>query len=305
MTSASSLALVVACMERRYPPSTAEDWDAVGLVCGDPQAPVRRILWAVDPVEAVVDEAIDMGADLVITHHPLFLSGVHAVAATTAKGRVVHRLISAGIALYCAHTNADVADPGVSDALAATVGLTRTRPVVPAEPVRDGLADPPGQPDRGGLADSPGQPEDPEGIATGLGRIGELEEPTTLADFAARVAGALPPTQHGVRVAGDPGGRVHRVAVCGGSGDSLLAIATDMGADVLVTADLKHHRALEHLEEGGCAIIDVAHWASEWPWLEQAAQLLEADLDREGTTVVSVVSAQPTDPWSMTLRSEP
>ncbi|MFZ8910703.1 MAG: Nif3-like dinuclear metal center hexameric protein [Candidatus Nanopelagicales bacterium] len=282
MTSASSLTRVIDLLERRYPPGTAEDWDAVGLVCGDPQAPVRRILWAVDPVEAVVDEAIDMGADLVITHHPLFLSGVHAVAATTAKGRVVHRLISAGIALYCAHTNADVADPGVSDALAATVGLTRTRPVVP-----------------------PGRTADPEGIATGLGRIGELEEPTTLADFAARVAEALPPTRHGVRVAGDPGGRVHRVAVCGGSGDSLLAIATDMGADVLVTADLKHHRALEHLEEGGCAIIDVAHWASEWPWLEQAAQLLDSDLAREGTTVVSVVSAQPTDPWSMTLRSEP
>lgn len=275
MTSASSLALVVACMERRYPPSTAEDWDAVGLVCGDPQAPVRRILWAVDPVEAVVDEAIDVGADLVITHHPLFLSGVHAVAATTAKGRIVHRLISAGIALYCAHTNADVADPGVSDALAATIGLTRTQPVIP------------------------------EGIATGLGRIGELEEATTLSDLAARVADALPPTQHGVRVAGDLDRRVQRVAVCGGSGDSLLGIATDMGADVLVTADLKHHRALEHLEEGGCAIIDVAHWASEWPWLEQAAQLLDSDLAREGTTVVSVVSAQPTDPWSMTLRSEP
>ena len=282
MTSASSLTRVIDLLERRYPPGTAEDWDAVGLVCGDPQAPVRRILWAVDPVEAVVDEAIDMGADLVITHHPLFLSGVHAVAATTAKGRVVHRLISAGIALYCAHTNADVADPGVSDALAATVGLTRTRPVVP-----------------------PGRTEDPEGIATGLGRIGELEQPTTLANFAARVADALPPTRHGVRVAGDLGRRVHRVAVCGGSGDSLLAIATDMGADVLVTADLKHHRTLEHLEEGGCAIIDVAHWASEWPWLEQAAQLLDSDLAREGTTVVSVVSAQPTDPWSMTLRSEP
>ncbi|MGA1481305.1 MAG: Nif3-like dinuclear metal center hexameric protein [Candidatus Nanopelagicales bacterium] len=282
MTSASSLTRVIDLLERRYPPGTAEDWDAVGLVCGDPQAPVRRILWAVDPVEAVVDEAIDMGADLVITHHPLFLSGVHAVAATTAKGRVVHRLISAGIALYCAHTNADVADPGVSDALAAPGGLTPPRPVVP-----------------------PARTEDPEGSATGLGRIGELEEPTTLADFAARVADALPPTRHGVRVAGDLGRRVHRVAVCGGSGDSLLAIATDMGADVLVTADLKHHRALEHLEEGGCAIIDVAHWASEWPWLEQAAQLLDSDLAREGTTVVSVVSAQPTDPWSMTLRSEP
>ena len=102
MSSASSLAQVVAALERRYPPSTAEEWDAVGLVCGDLAAPVRRILWAVDPVEEVVDEAIAAHVDLVITHHPLFLSGVHSVATTTAKGRIVHRLIGSGIALYCA-----------------------------------------------------------------------------------------------------------------------------------------------------------------------------------------------------------
>ena len=274
MSSASSLAQVVAALERRYPPSTAEDWDAVGLVCGDPAAPVRRILWAVDPVEDVVDEAIAADVDLVITHHPLFLSGVHSVAATTAKGRIVHRLIGSGIALYCAHTNADVADPGVSDALAAALGVTASGPVVAAD------------------------------AAPGLGRIGDLKDPMTLADFADVVATALPPTHHGVRVAGDPARTVRRVAVCGGSGDSLLAAATAQGADVLVTADLKHHRALEHLEDGGCAIVDVAHWASEWPWLDQAARLLADDLTDEGSTVESIVSARPTDPWAMTLRGE-
>ena len=267
MTSASSLARVVAALERRYPPSTAEPWDAVGLVCGEPEAPVRRVLWAVDPVEAVIDEAIAEEVDLIVTHHPLFLSGVHSVSATTAKGRVVHRLIGADIALYCAHTNADVASPGVSDALATALGVMSTVPV--------------------------------EG---GLGRVGDLDAPATLADFAARVAVALPATQHGVRVAGDLDRRIERVAVCGGSGDALLAAATAHGADVLVTADLKHHRALEHLEEGGCAIVDVAHWASEWPWLAQAALLLGEDLAAEGTTVESIVSAQPTDPWAMTLR---
>ena len=275
MSSASSLAQVVAALERRYPPASAEDWDAVGLVCGDPAAPVRRVLWAVDPVEEVVDEAIAADVDLVITHHPLFLSGVHSVAATTAKGRIVHRLIGSGIALYCAHTNADVADPGVSDALADALGVTATRPVVAA--------------DSGTI---------------GLGRIGELTESMTLADFAEVVAAALPPTRHGVRVAGDVARVVRRVAVCGGSGDSLLASATAEGADVLVTADLKHHRALEHLEDGGCAIIDVAHWASEWPWLDQAARLLAEDLSAEGSTVESIVSARPTDPWAMTLRGE-
>ena len=274
MTSASSLAQVVAALERRYPPSTAEDWDAVGLVCGDPAAPVRRILWAVDPVEDVVDEAIAADVDLVITHHPLFLSGVHSVAATTAKGRIVHRLIGSGIALYCAHTNADVADPGVSDALAAALGVASSGPLVAAD------------------------------AAPGLGRIGDLKDPMTLADFADVVATALPPTHHGVRVAGDPARTVRRVAVCGGSGDSLLAAATAQGADVLVTSDLKHHRALEHLEDGGCAIVDVAHWASEWPWLDQAARLLADDLTDEGATVESIVSARPTDPWAMTLRGE-
>lgn len=274
MTSASSLAQVVAALERRYPPSTAEEWDAVGLVCGDLAAPVRRILWAVDPVEEVVDEAIAAHVDLVITHHPLFLSGVHSVATTTAKGRIVHRLIGSGIALYCAHTNADVADPGVSDALAAALGVTATRPVVST----DG--------------------------ALGLGRIGELRQSMTLTDFAEVVAAGLPSTHHGVRIAGDPARAVRRVAVCGGSGDSLLAAADAQGADVLVTADLKHHRALEHLEEGGCAIVDVAHWASEWPWLDQAARLLAEDLAVEGATVESIVSARPTDPWAMTLRGE-
>ena len=271
MTSASSLAQVVALLERRYPPDTAEEWDAVGLVCGHPDAEVRRILWAVDPVEAVVNEAIAADVDLVVTHHPLFLTGVHSVAATTAKGRVIDRLIRAGIALYCAHTNADVAHPGVSDALAVAIGLTGVRPL--------------------------------EG--TGLGRIGEIEPAATLADFAGRVAAGLPATQHGVRVAGDLGRTVRRVAVCGGSGDSLLGAATARGADVLVTADLKHHRALEHLEDGGCAIVDVAHWASEWPWLEQAALLLSQDLAVEGATVESIVSTLPTDPWATTLRSEP
>ncbi len=114
---------VVAAMQRRYPTSWAEQWDAVGLVCGDPAAAVQRVLLAVDPAPAVVDEAIDWGADLLLTHHPLLLRGVHSVAATTAKGRTLHRLIRHEVALFAAHTNADNARPGVSDALADALGL--------------------------------------------------------------------------------------------------------------------------------------------------------------------------------------
>jgi len=129
VTSIPNLADVVAALEARYDPSDAEPWDAVGLVCGDPEAPVRRVLFAVDPVGAVVDEAESLGADLVVTHHPLFLTPVHGVAATTPKGRLVHRLVTGGRGLFVVHTNADVADPGVSDALAIALGLVDLRPI--------------------------------------------------------------------------------------------------------------------------------------------------------------------------------
>jgi dinuclear metal center YbgI/SA1388 family protein len=132
MPDQPTLAQVVAALDRRFPPSGAEAWDRVGLVVGDPAAPVRRVLLAVDPVLEVVAEAERRGADLLVTHHPLLLRGVHSVAAHDAKGAVVHRLIRSGIALYAAHTNADVAAPGVADALAAAVGLIDLRPLLPA-----------------------------------------------------------------------------------------------------------------------------------------------------------------------------
>lgn len=169
---------VITALEEVYPPQWAEAWDAVGLVCGDPQAEVGRVLFAVDPVQAVVDEAVEWGADLVVTHHPLYLRGTTSVAATTFKGRVVHTLISNGIALHVAHTNADHADPGVSDALAEAVGLRVTGPLVP-------------------------DPTDPLG-RRGTGRIGLLEPPLPLSAFAAQVAEGLPPPP---RASGSPATR--------------------------------------------------------------------------------------------------
>ncbi len=126
------LADVVAALDALYDPRRAEPWDAVGLVCGDPAQEVRRIHFAVDPVAATVREAIDGGADLLVTHHPLLLRPVHGVPASSPKGRLVHELIRTGTALFVAHTNADVARPGVSDALAKAIGLTDLRPLQPA-----------------------------------------------------------------------------------------------------------------------------------------------------------------------------
>jgi dinuclear metal center YbgI/SA1388 family protein len=127
----ATLADVLALMEQWYPARWADDWDSVGLVCGDPDQRVARVLLAVDPVSAVVDEAVAMDADLLVVHHPLFLKGTTSVAATTPKGRVVHRLLGNGTALFTAHTNADAPAGGVSEAIAQALGLQDVRPLEP------------------------------------------------------------------------------------------------------------------------------------------------------------------------------
>jgi dinuclear metal center YbgI/SA1388 family protein len=380
-----TLADVVRLLDRRYPPRTAESWDRVGLVAGDPAQPVRRVLLAVDPVSAVAEEAVAWGADLVVVHHPLLLRGVHSMAATDAKGALLHRLVRAGVALYTAHTNADAAQGGVADELARLVGLRDLRPLVPvpaealdkhvvfvpaddAERLVDALA----AAGAGAIGEysrcawtstgegtfTPSDAADPaigrageaahvvearvEMVAprrlraavvaamraahpyeepafdvlelarwdgpTGIGRVGHLPEPATLHAFAERVAAALPPTVQGIRYAGPPDATVRTVAVVGGAGDSLFDAVRSSGADVYLTADLRHHPASElreraEFEARGAAasppyLVDAAHFASEWPWLAGAERDLRADLAAHGTTVETRVSTLRTDPWT-------
>lgn len=374
-TGRPTLADVIDLLEHAYPPRLAESWDRVGLVAGDPAAEVGRVVVAVDATDAVVDHALAEGADLLLVHHPPLMRGVHSVAADTPKGRLLHRLVAGGCALYSAHTNADSARPGVNDALADVLGLTPGRPLaptgdgtvdrwvvtVPDDDLDDLLnavfaagagrmsgytecsfsvqgtgrfrpgdgTDPTigtvGEPERVSetrvefvappelrsavrravLAGHPYEvpamdvfvnhagpgpgPED-----TGLGRICELDAPMTLAQFTELVAERLPTTEWGVRAAGDPDAEIRRVALCGGSGDSLLGAARAAGADVYLTGDLRHHVVDEHLRSGGPLLVDAAHWALEFPWCAQAAALLE-----EGADLTATVCEQRTDPWTV------
>jgi putative NIF3 family GTP cyclohydrolase 1 type 2 len=140
----------------------------------------------------------------------------------------------------------------------------------------------------------------------GVGRVGTLGTPTSLREFAMLVAEALPGTAQGVRIAGEPTASVQRVAVCGGSGDSLFDAVRAAGADVFVTADLRHHPASELRDragEGPPYLVDVAHWASEWPWLAGVANRLEGAMDDLGRPVEVHVSAKTTDPWTFRLPS--
>ncbi len=255
-------------LERAYPAALAANWDTgIGLTCGDPEDEVRAVLLAVDVDAVTVAEAVAAGAQLLLTHHPLLFRPVQSVAADSAKGGLVHRMIRSGVAHVAAHTNADTAVGGVNDALADALGLGGTRPLVPHA---DGV--------------------------TGSGRVGALAAPMTLAQFAALAAERLPGTAGGVRAAGEPDRMIGTVAVCGGAGDSYLAAAAAAGVDVYLTSDLRHHVVGEFVADPeNPAVVDVAHWSGEWPWLPVAADLLRA----EHPDLTVTVSTTRTDPWTV------
>lgn len=127
-----TLATVVDTLHTWYPPATADSWDAVGLVAGNPERAVTKVMFAVDPTLEVAQDAVAWGADLLVVHHPLFLKPVHSIAPTTPKGRTLNTLLEGGCGLLTAHTNADQAVTGVSESLALAVGLTALRPILQA-----------------------------------------------------------------------------------------------------------------------------------------------------------------------------
>ncbi|GAA2009370.1 Nif3-like dinuclear metal center hexameric protein [Brevibacterium samyangense] len=272
---------VVRACDALWPPEYAESWDTVGLAVGDPTAEVRRILVALDPVDADLDEAIAGGYDFLLTHHPLLLRGVTSVHAGTLKGGAVHALVRAGVAAFNAHTNADSAVGGVSDALADVLDLQDRRPLV-------------------------GTPGAPEG--TGLGRVTTVPAgaSATVLSVARTLAAELPPTITGVRIAGDPEAPVSTVAVLGGAGDSLFDAVRASGAEVYVTSDLRHHPATEARDtaargNGTPHLIDISHWAAESLWLEPAADALSAALDANGFDVGIEVSRTVSDAWTVRI----
>ena len=363
---------VIEVLDEAYPPRLAEAWDSVGLVCGDPEDALASVTIAVDATPAVVDEVPDGG--LLLAHHPLLLRGVDTVAASTPKGALIHRLIRSGRSLFTAHTNADSAAPGVSDALAHALGLTVEAVLEPSPTAADldkwviyvprensdavraavfeagaghigdyshcswsvtgtgqFLAQDGASPAIGSVGTVERVAEDrvevvaparargavlaamraahpyeepafdifalvaPPGDA-GLGRVGSLPRPESLSAFVSRVVDALPSTSWGVRAAGDPDRLVSRVAVCGGAGDSLLGAAAAADVQAYVTADLRHHPADEHRRSSQVALVDVAHWASEFPWCGQAADVLRS---RFGEALPVRVCTIRTDPWNV------
>lgn len=221
-------------LQRTTPENLAEDWDNIGLLIGDPGRTVHRILLALDPSWALIEQARVGRFDLIITHHPVIFRPLKALRTDTPIGRFIAGATRADIGVIACHTNLDAIAGGVSDTLAAALGLTAITPLIPS---------------------ARGCPS-----TCGLGRIGSLPAAEIADDFLARLQRACAPPW--LLEAGARPPRVTRVAVCGGSCSDFAETALHQGAEVFVTAEVKHSVA-RWAEDAGLWIIDAGHFATE------------------------------------------
>lgn len=270
---------IVEVLETLYPLRYKESWDFPGLIVGDPSWNVEKIYCAVDPTVDIIDDAISSGAQLIVTHHPLYFKATHTVGGHTFRGSIVQRLIENHCALWVGHTNADSAYRGQGQVFVELLGLCDRGPLAPVH-------------------------DEQSQVVVGLGRVADLATPESLRDFARRVADILPHTVSGVTVSGDLDKEVHRIAVLPGSGDSHIGTAVRSGADVYITSDLRHHPVLDARQESGIAFINTPHAAIEKLWLTYACDdVVQAIALRFGAECVPTIALTDinTDPWDMRI----
>ena len=224
-------------LELIAPSSLKFPWDNVGLLVGDETAKVSKVFVCLDITSENVSQAVECGADLIISHHPLIFDPLHSVTENDITGRIVRTLIKNNISAFCMHTSFDMADGGMNDLLAHRLGLEGIRKFTPDECVDES----------GGKLD-------------GIGRVGSLELPMTMGEFLLHIKESL--ECHAIKFVGDINETVQTVALCSGSGGSELYAAYHSGADVYVTGDLKHDHG-RIASEIGLNIVDAGHFETE------------------------------------------
>ena len=256
-------------IELRYPKSLTVEWDVVGFVTNNSDIEVNNILLTIDVTEEVVAEAITKSIDLIISHHPLILDPNEISDIQTKRIQLRQKIEENNIALYVAHTNADIAQGGVNDSLAKVIGLQNVEAF---------------------------------GVEK-MARKGNLTTQITLREFVNLLSDKLPQVKGSIQVSGKLDSKVSKVGLCGGSGSSLLEEVRKEDVDVFVTADLKHHAVSDNENMNGPALVSVSHWASEWVWLPELEQQLKTDLSQKHFNSRIFISEISTDPWNFSLGS--
>ena len=219
---------IVKVIEDFAPLSIQESWDNSGLCVGSYDAPVNSILLGLDCTPELVEEAIECGADMIVTHHPLIFSGLKKITPDDQVGAALIKAIKAGISIYAAHTSADKVIAGVSGAMAARLGLQNVTIL------------------------------DEDGEGTGLGVVGDLPEPLTSEEAIAFVKERF--GLKAMRTSRPLEGKISRVAMCGGSGGSLIKAAVSSGAQLYITGDVSYHN---FFTREGFMVMDIGHYESE------------------------------------------
>jgi dinuclear metal center YbgI/SA1388 family protein len=276
----ATVAQVIKIMDQLAPPWLAEEWDNVGLQIGDPRLPVRRIWVALDASQEVVKAACEKNVDLLITHHPLIFRPLKSIDFETTGGSIIQMAAHHQLAIFSAHTNLDIVRDGVNDVLALRLGLQHLSILQPVQ--------------AGGRSKEAISP--PTDIETehGIGRIGSLAKASSLKSLVSMVKKKL--KLDFVKVAGDLEMNVARVAICSGSGSSLMQAFIASDAQVFISGDIHYHDARD-AESTNRGIIDIGHFPSEYLMVEALAHQLEKILAREGINTKVEPCNLETDPF--------
>lgn len=361
---------IVGIINKIAPFGLAEEWDNVGLQSGDPTAMVNKIMVALDPTKEAVEAALAAGCQLLLTHHPLFLTPLKKISVAEPAGQTIALSLKNDLSVIALHTNYDIADGGLNDLLAERLDMSASEPLkitgsdalvklcvfVPVgheervlesllrysvtlgnyrdcsfQTMGRGTFTPmaAAQPFVGSVGmreiveesrlevllkkeDVPAavvamQAVHPyeevaydiypllrQGKRWGMGRIGRLQEPVSLGQLAGLVKERL--LAAGIRFVGDPGRQVRKIALCSGSGASLIKSAHRQGADVLVTGDIKYHDARE-AESIGMALIDAGHFATEVIMVDGIVAQVKDELCKSGYTAELLAYKGETDPF--------
>ncbi len=267
------IAEVIRVLEEFAPLGLAEEWDAIGLQLGDPEQDCSVVAVALDLMHATLEEAVAAEAELIVVHHPLLFRPVPKIRYDRPQGHLIQRLCAEKIALYAAHTNLDSTAGGLNDYLAGQIELTAMEPLIPPRPTT---------------------PDSFRKQTVGLGRVGLLKQPGTLNQLAKKLAKTFSP--EAMRIIGHEHQEVTRVALCTGSGGSLMREAIASGADCYVTGDVKYHQALD-AEAAGMAVLDVGHYATEISAIEILMDVLKKSFGKKIRTVPLTTAHDPIRPY--------
>ena len=249
---------IINVIEEFAPSSIQEGWDNSGLCIGSPDDEVTSILLALDCTPELIDEAVECGADMIVTHHPLIFSGLKKISSDDLVGRAVIKAIKNGISIYAAHTNADKVLSGVSGAMARRLGMENVSI----------------------LAD--------EGDGTGLGVVGTLPQPLT-----SRQALELVKERFGLKVVKSSKpveGPVTKVAMCGGSGASLIKAAQKAGAQLYISGDISYHN---FFTQNDFMIMDIGHYESEIDIVEILFSLIKKNFPTFAVRITQNINSNP------------